>query len=68
MKKYALLISCCGNSSKEKMHDSELRKLRGVLEEAGYEGIFCPSFDSLSAGPEFFMLRLSKNSTENYEC
>lgn len=37
VKKYALLISCCGNSSKEKMHDSELRKLRGVLEEAGYE-------------------------------
>ncbi|XP_068750368.1 uncharacterized protein [Montipora capricornis] len=39
VKKYALLISCCGNSSKEKKHDTELRKLRDVLEDAGYEVI-----------------------------
>lgn len=40
MEKYALLLSCCGNSKSEKQHDSELRNLEGELEDLGWEGKF----------------------------
>jgi len=37
LKKHALLISCCGISTKEKLHDKELRSLEDVLEESGWQ-------------------------------
>ena len=40
MKKYALLLSCCGNSKSEKEHDRELRKLEDALDNLGWDGKF----------------------------